>query len=204
MPETPIKSGQPSTQKAPAKPAAPAAAKPASPAPAAAKAAQPAQAAKPAAPPPAAAQAEPDGPDVTHPDAKKLGLKAKDAAKFLRQAVSLYDQQDYVGAVDAARLAVACNNKAAPHWVIFGASFARVGRLEYAKMAFDRALELDPSDIGCWVSLGELQIAQKDFSAAMKALQKAVELDKTGQHPAARRARMLIVSRKQWTTGISR
>jgi RNA polymerase-associated protein CTR9 len=139
---------------------------------------------------------------VTDPDAAALGLSAKNAPKFFRQAVSLYSRQDYHAATEAARLAVACNKSVAAHWVIFGACFARLGELDYAKTAFDHALELDANDIGCWVGLGELQIAKKDFSAASKALQKAVELDKTGQHAGAKRARMLLVSRKQWNYGI--
>lgn len=188
---------------APAKPAQAVAAKPAAPP------AKPAAApAKPAAPPAAAVPvaakpaAPPAGPEVMHPDAQKLGLTPKDADKFFRQAVAFYERQDWGGAVDSIRVAITCNKTIAKYWVLFGASFAHLGMVDYAMMAFNRSLELDPTDISAWVSVGELQIVNKDFSSAQKALQKAVELDKSGDNPSAKRARMLLVARKQWQHGI--
>ena len=137
-----------------------------------------------------------------HPDAIRLGLAPEHAEKFGKQAAAFYAEGDYAAAAEAAKLATFCNKTIVSNWTLLGASKAHLGQTQDARAAFDQALVIDPNDIPAWVSLGELCIGEKDFSNAAKALQKAVELDKSGTHPAARRARMLLVSRKQWQHGI--
>ncbi len=137
-----------------------------------------------------------------HANARKLGFRPEDGAEFKKKAAAFFVANDFSSALDAAKLAAACDPLDQDHWVLIAASHAKLGQLKAAVGALKRSVSVSDDHIPTWVALGEVFISGKNFSAAMKALQKAVELDKLGTHPGARRARMLLVARKQWTHGL--
>jgi tetratricopeptide (TPR) repeat protein len=137
-----------------------------------------------------------------HPSARKLGFRPEDGAEFKKKAAAFFSANDFPGALDAAKLAVGCDPCEPDNWVLLAASHAKMGQLKAAIAALKSGIAIVDDHIPTWVALGEVFITGKNFPAAMKALQKAVELDKTGTHPGARRARMLLVARKQWPHGL--
>lgn len=138
----------------------------------------------------------------TSDEAKAVGLGPEHAALYFAQATEFFAKNEFLPAHAAAVLAASCDNRNAKHWTLLGAVSAQLRMFGFARKMFDEAVARDPNEVAAYVGIGEILIVQQDFSAAQKALQKAVEADKLGQSPASQRARMLLVSRGQWKNGI--
>jgi tetratricopeptide (TPR) repeat protein len=89
---------------------------------------------------------------------------------------------------------------------VLGSIYQRQGKLEDALRHYESAVQLYPEDINSWTNAGEVMLElstnlmkngkKKEsvaiFEEAINALRKAIELDKTGQHASALRARALV------------
>ena len=74
-----------------------------------------------------------------------------------------------------------------------GAVLMKMKQNESAFSELSYAVELDPTDIGARVNLGELSCQLGDVNAAVQHLEQAILLDPSAQNPFANRARSLLL-----------
>jgi tetratricopeptide (TPR) repeat protein len=61
----------------------------------------------------------------------------------------------------------------------------------------NRAIELDSNQLSAYVNRAEVELKLKQPEKAVADLKRAMELDPTGQDPAANRARMMALGLNQ-------
>jgi tetratricopeptide (TPR) repeat protein len=71
------------------------------------------------------------------------------------------------------------------------------GDFASAEKYLEKAAALEPSDVAVGANLGEVLLRQGKIEAAVTALQHAAELDKSGKHAGAIRARAILVALEQ-------
>jgi tetratricopeptide (TPR) repeat protein len=76
---------------------------------------------------------------------------------------------------------------------MLGAIFQKEQRYELAVSCYNKSLELFPEDINSLVNRGETLLKLGNFMAAARDLKDSIELDKEQEHPAANRARLLVM-----------
>jgi len=75
-----------------------------------------------------------------------------------------------------------------------GACHLALENLEQAESFFNRAIELDPSDLTPFVNRGEVHLRQGKVMDAARDFNHAVSLDPEGKDPLSARARMLAAA----------
>jgi protein O-GlcNAc transferase len=76
---------------------------------------------------------------------------------------------------------------------MLGAIFQKQQRYELAVSCYNKSLELFPEDINSLVNRGETLLKLGNFMEAARDLKDSIELDKEQEHPAANRARLLVL-----------
>ena len=91
--------------------------------------------------------------------------------------VKSYYEWDWQGAEEQFQKGIALNSNSPllHHWRSL--NLLALGRMEEARAAMQRALELDPLLLITNVNLGRIDYYQKNYDAAIKQYQKALELD---------------------------
>jgi tetratricopeptide (TPR) repeat protein len=81
-----------------------------------------------------------------------------------------------------ARQALALNPACSPDlWNTYGDSLFVLGRHAEARLAFQRALAINPNDVRAWYNLSFVYTQEKDYAAAMDAIAKGMLLDGAGE-----------------------
>ena len=75
-----------------------------------------------------------------------------------------------------------------------GACYLALEELDKAEAFFNRAIELDPTDITPFVNRGEVHLRQGKVMEAARDFNHAVSLDPEGKDPLSARARMLAAA----------
>ncbi|MCP3097631.1 tetratricopeptide repeat protein [Myxococcus sp. K15C18031901] len=75
-----------------------------------------------------------------------------------------------------------------------GACHLALEDLDQAEAFFDRAIELDPTDLTPFVNRGEVHLRQGKVMEAARDFNHAVSLDPEGKDPLSARARMLAAA----------
>lgn len=117
-----------------------------------------------------------------------------DAAVFRRLAISLGARDELEDAEQAATLSLQLDDDSAETWALLGSVRARRKRYEEAIAPYLEALRRAPTDIRTWTNLGEVYLVLMDYDKATRALEQAMRLDPKAQHPAGRRARVVVAS----------
>lgn len=77
---------------------------------------------------------------------------------------------------------------------MLGAIYQKIGQDEAAIARYSKALSLFPNDINSLTNRGELYLKTGKMQEAAADLKKAIGLDQGKKHPAANRARLLVVA----------
>ena len=75
---------------------------------------------------------------------------------------------------------------------LLGSALQQQGRVEEAIAEYTEALKLFPEDVSAMTNRGELHLKAGNIREAAADLKRAAQLDVTGKHPAANRARLLL------------
>lgn len=76
---------------------------------------------------------------------------------------------------------------------MLGAIFQKEQRNELALSCYNRSLDLFPEDVNSLVNRGEIQLKLGNFVEAAGDFKKSIDLDVAQEHPAANRARLLVL-----------
>ena len=77
---------------------------------------------------------------------------------------------------------------------MLGAIYQKMGQDEAAIARYSKALSMYPNDINSLTNRGELLLKTGKMQEAASDLKKAIDLDSGKRHPAANRARLLVVA----------
>jgi tetratricopeptide (TPR) repeat protein len=87
---------------------------------------------------------------------------------------------------NAARAALALNPTcSAELWNALGDALLRLGRLEEARSAYEKALAVNPTDVRAQLNLACVHNGLRDYPKALRCIAEAFALDKTGQYREA-------------------
>ena len=122
-----------------------------------------------------------------------LGANAKQQAALLQIGHQFFEH----GKFNEARkifsgLAILDGNNPYVYGML-GAIFQKEQRFELALSCYNRSLNLFPQDIDSLVNRGEILLKLGRFAEAARDLKQSIELDGAQKHPAANRARLLVL-----------
>lgn len=117
---------------------------------------------------------------------------AADAAGYASMGRVLVTQGDFSAAAFAFSAALQ-HSKTADLWSAFAYCEQKLGRLQSAADAYEKAIALGMDDVQIWANLGEARLDLLQYGHAADALGKAIEKDPKGDHPASVRARALVL-----------
>jgi len=122
-----------------------------------------------------------------------LGMDAKQMAALLLIGYRFFEQ----GKLREARkifFGLAVMDDSNPYvYGVLGAIFQKERRYELALACYNKALDLFPEDINSLVNRGETLLKLGRFIESAQDLRKSIELDASHEHPAANRARLLVL-----------
>ncbi len=84
--------------------------------------------------------------------------------------------------IDLAKVGLAVNPLSSELWNTLGDSLFAFGRMAEARQAYQRALQLNSSDVRARFNLAWVHAQEKDFGAALHQLAEALVLDQTGEY----------------------
>lgn len=130
-----------------------------------------------------------------------LGMNTADLDSLESGASRALKEEDWPTAIDILTFLTHERPKAGHLWAGLGAARAALKDDAGAEMAMEKALSLNEQDIYSIVNLGELLLGKRRDEEALALFVKAIELDSKCVHPAALRARALILSTKRLVEG---
>jgi len=82
-----------------------------------------------------------------------------------------------------ARAGLSLNPHCSPElWNTLGDALFLLGQIREARLAFERALEINPSDVRALFNISFVLVQEKDLASTLKTLAKALVLDQTGEY----------------------
>lgn len=122
-----------------------------------------------------------------------IGANAKQQAALLQIGHRFFEQ----GKLNEARKifsGLALLDGSNPYvYGMLGAIFQKEQRFELALSCYNRSLDLFPEGIDSLVNRGEILLKLGRFAEAAQDLKRSMELDNSQKHPAANRARLLVL-----------
>lgn len=80
---------------------------------------------------------------------------------------------------------------------VMGAIHQKKNRPVEAILEYTRAIQLDRSDISCFVNRGEIYLRHRNFRKAAEDFRQAIVMDKSGRNLWANRSRSLVIALKR-------
>jgi tetratricopeptide (TPR) repeat protein len=94
-----------------------------------------------------------------------------------------FSLRDVKAGIDLAKVALGLNPAcSAELWCTLGDGLYEFGRTAEARSAYERALQVSPTDVRAHYNLGWVHARQRDYAAALAVLAEGLALDKTGQY----------------------
>ena len=120
-------------------------------------------------------------------------LSTENLESLLNTAVECYSDGDLARAEQILKGLILLSPKDARPVALYASTLLLQEKQLEAEEAYEQAYALDPNDMYVLATLGELKLKSLQIEAAAPYLEKLFALDPKGQHPAANRARQLVL-----------
>lgn len=114
------------------------------------------------------------------------------ATSAWKDAVELYDNGDYAGAIPKLELAVAGDPDDAYRRYLLGLALWKSGDLDRAEAALVDSVKLDATRLKTWINLARVRNERDDRKGALEAAEKALDLDPTSADALHQKGRALM------------
>ncbi len=129
--------------------------------------------------------------------AEAVGISPKEQYEIAERGYQLFSS----GKLDEAKVIYAGLVAASPYDSVFhchlGAVLYRLGDVDQAFLEYDAAIRYNLANVDALAGRGEIHFERGEIEQGIKDLQRAVELDEEGVHPASIRARALLLSLRE-------
>lgn len=121
------------------------------------------------------------------------GFTYEQATQFARTACELAERGQLKKAAAIFEGLVAMNPKDHASRAALGTVYQKMGRIDDARVEYERAIETDPKDVVALSNRGELRLRQGD-AGGLDDLRRAIEADPAFDTASARRAKALATA----------
>jgi len=123
----------------------------------------------------------------------RLGVTPREFREMGRIGAMYYNRGDLEKARTIFDGLVAMDPTSSDAHAALGALLTRTLQNDLALVHLNRAIELNNKEIGSYVNRAEINLRQQRGEAAIADLKRAIALDPQEKHPAANRARAMVI-----------